>query len=66
MVSSASAVMVMPGIRPSAIVPARARERLTELWGTPVYKENGEYSNWSWHFGKSDIDRVIDTLNSLE
>ena len=53
-------------VRVDECMPEQARKKLTELWGTPVYKENGEYSNWSWHFGKSDIDRIIDTLNSLE
>lgn len=53
-------------VRVDYCMPADVRAKLTDAWGTPEYNENGDYTNWSWHFHKSDIDRIINTINSIE
>lgn len=58
-------------VRVSICMPAEVRERLADEWGTPEQggptdNRNGNYTNWTWHFHKWDLDRIINVVNSIE
>lgn len=54
-------------IRATINMPKNVREKLTELWGEPDTKYEGEYNeNYTWTFTKDKLEFIIDTLNNID
>ena len=54
-------------IRATLNMPKEVRDTLIKKWGEPDYSHRGEYNeNLTWHFDKSKLNFIIDTINAIE